>query len=84
MTHQKVRSTNVYSIAHEDGKMEVRFKCPACDGDGCNFCDNRGHASVYQYEGVDAETFAKVAESGSVGSAFHLLIKGKFKATKLP
>lgn len=100
MTHQLVKSTNVYSIAHEGDKMEARFKCGWCCGSGndltlpptgfqrisrkCKKCEGRGHSVVYQYEGVDAATFAKVAESSSVGSAFHLLIKGKFKATKLP
>ncbi len=84
MTHRLVKSTNVYSIAHEDNKMEVRFKCAKCDGEGCENCEQKGHASTYEYEGVPAETFAKVAESASVGSAFHLLIKGKFTATKLP
>lgn len=86
MTHRLVKSTNVYSIAHEDGKMEVRFKCQKCDGKGkdCEHCLGAGRNETYQYEGVDAATFAKVSESASVGSAFHLLIKGKFKTNKLP
>lgn len=92
MTHRLVNSTNVYSIAHEGDKMEVRFKCQKCDGKGyldfewaaCSGCLGAGRSETYQYRGVDAATFAKVSESASVGSAFHLLIKGKFKTNKLP
>lgn len=90
MTHRLVKSTNVYSIAHEGDKMEARFKCQKCNGEGkdgegkhCEYCLGAGRSETYQYEGVDAATFAKVSESASVGSAVHLLIKGKFKTTKL-
>lgn len=100
MTHRLVKSTNVYSVAHEGDKMEVRFKCAKCDGSGpdvpmmgeivrplaahCLSCGGIGHGPTYEYEGVDAATFAKVSEADSVGSAFHLLIKGKFTTNKLP
>jgi len=84
MKHRLVKSTNVYSIAPAAGKRGVRFKCAKCDGEGCDVCGSIGHGPTYEYEGVDAATFAKVSESASVGSAFHLLIKDEFKATKLP
>jgi len=86
MNHQRVKSSNVYSLAHEGETLEARFICSACkaqDSPNCMRCGGKGHTETYRYEKVSAETYRKVIESRSVGSAFDLLVKRKARGVRV-
>jgi hypothetical protein len=75
MTHERVRSSNVHSMAHSDQTLEVRFNCNACRGDGvipvtsfdgqpkavnCGSCHGTGHTGTYRYVGVPKSLYDRV------------------------
>lgn len=92
MNHQRVKSSNIHSIAHEKDVLEVRFNCSKCAGAGsvsttdfrgqeqkhqCSACSGNGHTGTYRYSGGPAELHGKmIAEADSPGAAFNLLVRG--------
>lgn len=54
MNRMSVQSSNIAAIGHDGKTLEVEFT----------------NGSVYQYEGVSAETFRKFSESESKGRFF--------------
>jgi KTSC domain len=58
-----VKSSNIASIAHRDGKLFVKFI---------------GGNSVYEYEGVPAKVHEDLLASDSVGRHFAHHVKGKY------
>lgn len=84
MTHTRVKSSSIHSLAHEGDTMEVRFLCGKCKAAGtwCHACDGKGHGPTYTYHGVPADVHGKVAGAKSVGKAFAGHVRGKFKESK--
>lgn len=75
----KVKSSNLHSISYSpvDEVFSVQFNHTPCSGAGCVKCAGTGHTGqIYDYEGVDAERYAKVRDAESIGTAFHEHIKG--------
>jgi len=61
-------SSNIGSVHHhDDGTLQVAFT----------------NGSVYEFDGVDADTFKALKEATSVGEAFHRHVKGRFKYRKV-
>lgn len=61
-----VKSSNIAAIGHDGSTLRVRF--------------NNG--SEFDYRDVPPATAQRLVTSRSIGSAFHDMIKGKFKAAK--
>lgn len=80
MQHERVDSSNIYSLSHEGSTMEARFKCGACKGSGrviagqvphlkmhpCEKCDGTGHTGTYVYKDVPVAVFHKVMAGAAV------------------
>ena len=75
MKHEKVKSTNIHSLAHDGDILEARFKCGKCGGEGsvkvrdfagvestqgCSTCNGAGHGPTYRYLGVPKELHDRV------------------------
>ncbi len=94
MTHARLKSSSIHSMAHDGTDLEVRFICGKCKGGTqpsfvpagvpwkCQACNGAGHGKTYTFHGVPAEVHAKVLASKSVGKAFAELVKGKFEEKK--
>ncbi len=97
MTHRRVKSSNIHSLAHQGTTLEARFNCPKCAGKGsiqttdfagkqqdnqCGACNGNGHTGTHVYQGVPAAVHQKVLGAPSVGKAFNLLVRGNYKFTK--
>lgn len=88
MTHLRVKSSNIFSLAHEGTVLEARFVCVSCGGsakvgsDPCARCDGKGHGATYSYLGVDGAVYESIIKANSVGQEFNAQIKGKYKFTK--
>lgn len=81
MTHTRLKSSSIHSMAHDGKDLEVRFICGKCKAAGtwCPACNGAGHGKTYTFHGVPAEVHAKVIGAKSVGKAFAELVKGKFE-----
>ena len=60
MEMQDVKSSNVAQIGHEGSKMRVKFR----------------NGSVYEYDGVDRDSYRAVRDGESVGRAYNKTIRG--------
>lgn len=92
MTHHKVKSSNLYSLAHDSTNMEARFNCPACGGSGQSTstslnltgartkgkCPNcKGEGHTGTYRGaVHEKVYKQVLADKSPGAAFNKLVRG--------
>lgn len=96
MKHIEVKSSLIKSHSYEpvDQALEIRFNCSgkdSCGGKGknaegheCGKCGGAGHKGTYSYSGVPSETYGLFRDAESTGSAFGMLIKGKFPHTFTP
>jgi hypothetical protein len=81
MTHQRVKSSLLFSLAHDGENAEFRFTCKACNGTGashrgpCTNCSATGHTGTWRGK-VPAKVFEQVRTARSIGTAFGRLIKG--------
>lgn len=92
MTHHKVKSSNLYSLAHDGENLEVRFNCQACGGTGHGIqtqlgmtgsrtptkCGNcKGQGFNGTYRGpVPGKVYLEVRDAKSPGAAFNKLVRG--------
>ncbi len=90
MNHERVKSSNVFSLAHEGDTLEARFRCGKCgatgtvDGKPCSICEGRGHGATYRYSPVPIELHGRLiagdhgidGRGPSVGTAFLKHIRG--------
>ena len=67
MTHTKVKSSNLESVAHEGTTLEIKFK-----GGG-----------TYRYEGVHPNTVRALMNAKSKGTFFNERIRPRYKHTKV-
>ncbi len=90
MQRQKVKSTNLHSVGHDETGLEVQFHAGGCeartDPARCN-CDG---GDVWHYAGVEKDHHTAMLNVGSPGAYFHSRIraandaegKAKYPATK--
>lgn len=76
MNHIPVTSSNIESIAWEDGELQVKFK----DRTLKNGTERPG--GVYSYLGVPRETYNAFLEADSPGTFFRTRISGVFAGAK--
>lgn len=77
MTHQRVSSSYIYSLAHDGVEtMEVRFRCPRCSGAGgeCTYCGGRGHTGTCTGK-VPERVFVKIMKGPSIGGNYQRFVK---------
>lgn len=67
MNKTYVVSSSIDCVGHSNGYMYIRFKS----------------GQSYSYAGVSQSVFRAVETADSVGAAFHCLIKGKYRYTRL-
>lgn len=67
MQMQVTRSSNIRAAGYENGVMRVQFH----------------NGTMYDYQGVSAETFAEFMASESQGKYYHKHIKSKFSGAKV-
>ena len=98
MTHQRIKSSTLYSIGHEGTTMEVKFLCGTCGGAGktkngslwppldqdCAKCGGAGHTGVYRYSNVPPGLHQQIVNAERPGKEFNLRMRGKaeFKMEK--
>lgn len=63
---KEVRSSNIEAIAHENGRLSVRFKGGA----------------IWDYADVPAGVHDEMLKAESIGGFFHRHIRGKYEAKK--
>ena len=83
------QSSQIYSHAHADGVLEIKFNCRACAAQGCDKCsDGTGWKGHYAYDAPESAYAAMLSHQKdgkqSVGSGFAAHIrKAGFKYRKL-
>ncbi len=82
MTRNKVDSSNIHSMAHDESGAEVQFHAKGCarakaqraPADPQRVCDCAGGQTFF-YPGVPPEVYLRVINAPSIASAFHEHIK---------
>lgn len=63
MKHERVKSSNIFSIGYKDGVLEIKFH----------------HGGLYQYKGASQELFDRMLNAESKGKFFWRYIRDNIR-----
>lgn len=82
MERQRIASSNLHSVGHDDTGLEVQFHAKGCASSKGQPCDCAG-GDVFHYAGVPSEDHQGLLSSSSPGSFFHHRIKKAYPGRKV-